>query len=147
VSPLARLSTGAAAVVMGSLSLLHLGWAAGSSWPMGDRRSLTDAVVGRPDGVFPPPAACTLVAGALAAGAASVLPTETPAAEMRLAGARCCTAAFALRGAAGMCGRTDLFSPGSTSPRFRALDRRIYSPLCLALAVLSCPAARRHGSV
>jgi hypothetical protein len=132
---------------MGALSVLHLAWAAGSSWPMGDRRALTDAVVGRRDGVFPPPAACVLVAGALGAGAASVLADGGPAPGLRAAGARACVAAFALRGAAGMCGRTDLLSPGSCSPRFRALDRRIYSPLCLALAALASPAAGRHGSV
>jgi hypothetical protein len=39
-------------------------------------------------------------------------------------------------------GRTDLLSPGATSARFRAKDRRLYSPLCLALAALSVPAAR-----
>jgi hypothetical protein len=34
-------------------------------------------------------------------------------------------------------GRTRLVSPSSRSGRFARLDRRVYSPLCLALAGLS----------
>ena len=41
---------------------------------------------------------------------------------------------LAARGFAGAFGRTDLLSKGSTSARFRSLDRRYFSPLCLALA-------------
>jgi hypothetical protein len=41
-----------------------------------------------------------------------------------------------------MAGRTDLVSPGSISPRFRRLDRRYYSPLCLALAMAAGSSAR-----
>jgi hypothetical protein len=35
---------------------------------------------------------------------------------------------------------------GSCSQRFRELDRRVYSPLCLALAPLSLPAATRGSA-
>jgi hypothetical protein len=38
-----------------------------------------------------------------------------------------------------MAGRTDLLAPGSSSERFRSLDRRVYSPICLTLAALSLP--------
>ncbi len=48
--------------------------------------------------------------------------------------------AVARRGALGLAGRTDIVSPGSVSERFRRLDRRCYSPLCLALAALAVPA-------
>ena len=50
--------------------------------------------------------------------------------------------ALAVRGLLGLAGRTDIVSPGSSSSRFRELDRRLYSPLCLALAALALPAAR-----
>ncbi|MGH3587281.1 MAG: hypothetical protein ACRDQ0_13250, partial [Pseudonocardia sp.] len=50
-----------------------------------------------------------------------------------------------LRGALGVAGRTDMMSPGSTSSRFRTLDRRIYGPLCLGLAALALPALRPAG--
>jgi hypothetical protein len=46
-------------------------------------------------------------------------------------------AVLAGRGALGLTGRTRLVSPASTSARFARLDRRAYSPLCLALAGLS----------
>jgi hypothetical protein len=43
-------------------------------------------------------------------------------------------------------GLTHLISPGSSSPRFHGFDRRLYSPLCLTLAALAAPAARRTSS-
>ena len=74
--------------------------------------------------------------------AAAALVTGHPRARPGLAraGSAGVTATFALRGALGLAGRTDLVSPGSTSARFRALDRRCYGPLCLGLAALSAPA-------
>ncbi len=47
------------------------------------------------------------------------------------------------RGLAGLAFHAGLLSTGSASQRFRRLDLRFYSPLCLALAVLAAPAARR----
>jgi hypothetical protein len=44
---------------------------------------------------------------------------------------------LAVRGTLGLAGMTHVLSPGSTSARFRTLDRRVYSPLCLALAGLA----------
>jgi hypothetical protein len=55
------------------------------------------------------------------------------------------TSAFAVRAVAGWLGRTDLISPGSDSVRFRRLDRRVYSPLCAALAAGSFHATRQHS--
>jgi hypothetical protein len=49
---------------------------------------------------------------------------------------------LSVRGVLGVAGRTDLVSPGSSSPRFRALDRKLYSPLYLTIAALAAPAAR-----
>jgi hypothetical protein len=43
----------------------------------------------------------------------------------------------------GLAGRTRLVSPSSASPRFIRLDRRVYSPLCLALAGLTALPAKK----
>jgi len=133
-------STGFAATGLGTIAAVHLAWAAGSSWPLADRSELADAVVGRAGGGVPPPSACVAVAGALTI--ASALIGGRPAVDPRLrrAGARATVAVLGVRGSLGLLGRTDILSPGSASPRFRRLDRRIYSPLCLALAALALPA-------
>lgn len=127
--------TRAAAALLAALSALHLAWARGSAWPLAGRRELADAVIGRRD--VPSPAACLAVAAALGGGAALLAGGGAP----RRQGARALVGAFSLRGALGLAGRTDALSPGSTSPRFRELDRRVYSPLCLTLALLALPAA------
>jgi hypothetical protein len=58
------------------------------------------------------------------------------------AGAVGVVCALSVRGVLGISGRTDLVSPGSSSPRFRALDRKVYSPLCVTIAALAAPAAQ-----
>jgi len=127
--------THAASALLASLSALHLAWARGSAWPLGGRRELADAVVGQTD--VPSPAACAAVAAALGAGAVLL----EGGGSLRRPGARALLGAFGLRGALGIAGHTDVLSPGSTSRRFRELDRRVYSPVCLALALLTLPAA------
>ena len=135
-------STGVAAIGLGAIAGLHVAWAAGSSWPLGDRSELADAVVGRAGGEVPPPSACLAVAGALtlASGLIGGRPAVDP--RLRRGGVRAVVAVLCLRGSLGLGGRTDILSPGSASPRFRRLDRRIYSPLCLGLAALALPAVR-----
>ena len=122
---------------------LHVVWSTGSSWPMKDRRLLTDAVVGSKDDLPPSPAACLAVAGLL--GTAATLVDGRPRALPAISrlGATGVVAVLATRGALGLAGRTDVLSPGSVSDNFRRLDRRVYSPLCLTLAALSLPAAFR----
>ena len=125
-----------AAAGLTALAGLHLVWATGSTWPAAD----AGAISGQPPGRSPGPVACAVVAGLLATAAALVSgrPRSRPAlARLGSAGV---TATFAARGALGLAGRTDLISPGATSARFRALDRRVYAPLCLTLAALSAPA-------
>ena len=55
-------------------------------------------------------------------------------------GAAGVVATLATRGGLGLAGQIDLIAPGSVSERFRARDRRFYSPLCITLAALSLPA-------
>ena len=131
-----------AAAGLGGLAGLHALWATGSSWPLADRAALADAVAGRRR--FPSTGACLCVAGLLATAAAVVAGRPRKLPRLRRAGAAGVTAALAVRGALGLAGRTDLISPGATSPRFRSLDRRLYSPCCLALAALSAPASGRR---
>lgn len=134
-----RLAPRCAAGAFAALGALHVLWATGSSWPATDAGTIS----GRSGaGASPGPVACLAVAGLL--GTAAALVTGHPrgwaggrAARVGSAGV---TATFALRGVLGLAGRTDLVSPGSTSARFRELDRRYYGPLCLGLAVLSAPA-------
>jgi len=122
------------------LSAMHAGWAFGASWPCEDRAALADAAIGRPD--VPGTAMCLTVSSALAVAAYCVgAPRRGPSTVRRLA-ASGVVVAFAGRGALGLIGRTDVVSRGSNSPRFRSLDRRVYSPVCLAIATLAVPAAR-----
>lgn len=121
---------------------LHVAWAAGSSWPMADAAALAVAAGGRPGAEPHTPAECLAVAGLLgtAAGFVGGRPRRIP--WVRRAGAAGVVAVLATRGGLGLAGRTDALSPGATSERFRSLDRRVYSPLCLALAVTALPAVR-----
>lgn len=136
------IATSAAASGLGALAALHVAWATGSAWPLGDRAELADAVIGRRGGAVPSPAACLAVAGALTTAAGLVGGRPRSAPRLRRLGVRAVAGTLLTRGGLGVVGRTDLLSPGSSSARFRALDRRLYSPLCLALAALTLPAVR-----
>lgn len=134
------LSRRLSAAALSGIGAVHVAWAAGSSWPLRDRAELADAVVGRRDGVVPSAAACLAVAAALGTGAAMIEGHPRRAPLLSRLGSLGVVTVLCVRAAAGLAGRTDLLSPGSSSPRFRRLDRRIYSPLCLALALLALPA-------
>jgi uncharacterized protein DUF3995 len=140
-----RLPPLVAAGGLGALAGLHLVWATGSPWPMTDGTALADAMAGGEGGASPGPAACVAVAGLL--GTASALVAGRPRRFPRMcrAGSTGVVAVLATRGALGLLGRTDLVSPGSVSPRFRRLDRRRYSPLCLLLAALALPATQSRA--
>ncbi|MDQ6698535.1 MAG: DUF3995 domain-containing protein [Actinomycetota bacterium] len=124
--------SGATSVVLAGVAALHVGWACGSTWPFPNATALADTVVGAPD--VPPPAACFAVAGALATAAALVAGVPARAPLLRKVGQIGVASVLAARAGLGFAGRTDLAVRGSASPRFRRWDRRLYSPLCLALA-------------
>jgi hypothetical protein len=136
VAPADRLT----AVVLAALAGLHVAWGRGSAVPFADRGELADAVIGRQQ--VPGPGACYAVAAALGVGAALVGGVPGVSHDRRRAGLLGMAGVLGLRGALGLVGMTDLLSPGSTSERFRRLDRRVYSPLCLALAAGSLAARR-----
>jgi hypothetical protein len=128
--------------VLTGLAGLHVAWGLGSSFPLADWETLSDAVVGQP--TVPGAGACFAVAGAL--GAAALLVSGQPRSLPTISrvGAAGVAGVLGLRGLVGLAGRTDLLSPGSSSERFRRLDRVAYSPLCLALAVGSAMGARKR---
>jgi hypothetical protein len=120
-------------------AVLHAAWGAGRSWPFGDRAALADAVIGAAE--VPSPAACFTVSAALTAAGALVAGWPAGRPGLRRAGVGAVAAALAGRGALGLAGQTQLVSPDSVSARFQALDRRAYSPACLALAGLAALSA------
>ena len=134
-----RASIHAASAGLLGIAALHVIWATGSSWPMRDGRLMTDTVAGRPD--EPPSAsACLAVATALTSAAALVEGHPRSRPQLARLGAAAVVAVLSIRGGLGLAGRTDVIAPGSVSERFRSMDRRIYSPLCLTLAALAVPA-------
>ncbi|MGW6919467.1 DUF3995 domain-containing protein [Kitasatospora sp. NPDC054939] len=129
-----RVTGGAVAAALAGTSALHALWTV-TPWPLKSPKDFADTVVGTGDGV-PPATLCLAVAGALGTSAylvgarAGVLPAAGPA-WLRATGAGLAAGALLARGAAGPV----LFGRGllARSDRFRRMDSRYYSPLCLAL--------------
>ncbi|MFJ6616299.1 DUF3995 domain-containing protein [Kitasatospora sp. NPDC091335] len=141
-----RATGGVVAAALAATGVLHAVWAV-TPWPFGSAEEFADSVVGQGDGV-PPAAACLAVAGALGAGAylvgseAGVLPAVGPR-RLRRAGVRTVAGVLLARGVAGpvLFGRVD-----ERSERFRRLNARYYSPLCVALGA-GAAAVARAGAV
>jgi Protein of unknown function (DUF3995) len=119
---------------------LHVVWATGSSWPLSDGSALAEDLGGRPGGEPRTAGECLAVAGALTLASAFVAGRPRRAPVLSRIGAAGVAGTLATRGVFGLAGRTDVLVPGATSERFRALDRRYFSPLCLALALGALPA-------
>ncbi len=138
-----RAAPTAGACVLAGLSLLHLSWAVGSSWPAPDRHELAEVVAGRPE--LPGAAACVVVGGGLAVASLLVAGAggDRPAARL----ARTAVAAgFLGRGVAGLTGTTGRLVRWSPSARFARLDRRYYGPLCVAIGLAAAQAASSRKS-
>ena len=126
----------AVAVILAALSVLHLAWGFGATWPETNARALARRVAGF-KGVteMPRPAACFFVAAALAfsaviaLAAAGALPTSYPDWLVRTAlGA--VAAVFTLRG---LLTYTSRWREHTPEQPFASLDRRYYGPLCLVI--------------
>jgi hypothetical protein len=134
----------ATSVGLGSISAIHVLWGRGSTFPFRERRELNDQVVGQQ--VTPSPASCYAVAGMLAVAAVSVERAargSSPIARLATIG---CSVVLGARAVLGFTGRTHLAVPGSTSAAFRRNDRRIFAPLCAALASgAACAAVGMRG--
>lgn len=128
------------AITLLAIGALHLSWGRGSTFPFSERDDLNESVIGR--STTPSPGACHAVAGALTVAAALVADVPRLPRSLQRLGVSGVALVLASRAALGFAGRTDLASPGSVSSRFRRLDRRLYSPLCLALAAGAFSARR-----
>lgn len=117
---------------LGGIAALHVAWACGSSFPFSTRAELADTVVG--GDVVPGSAESFAVAGLLTVAAGLVADALPVPAPLRRVGVVGVATVLTVRGAFGFAGRTGLLVPGSDSPRFVKRDRRLYAPLCLALA-------------
>ena len=133
----ARLTAGALLGIAG----IHVAWGRGSSFPYATTAELSDAVVGNQ--VVPSPAACYGVAGLLAVAAGAVAGLPRPDARVRRLVVAGAAAVLATRAGYGFAGRTDALVPGSSSARFRRNDRRVFAPLCAALAAGALMSLRR----
>lgn len=124
------------------LGLLHVVWAAGSSWPAKDRKELALAVVGSKR--VPDARATLVVAGGAFAGSKLVWGVVGESGFVvflrRLLG-------LGLLARAALGGEVAAAAIGLPAPgkRFTALDRQVYRPLCavLGLAVLLGSGRRR----
>lgn len=124
------------AATLGAIGAVHAAWAAGSTWPYDDPRTLTRSVLGVPEaGDFPPPGLTLAVTGALTVAAGAALARTSRSERVRRT-ARLLTlpaaGVLALRGVGGFA--QSLLAPNAATPEFTHNDLRIYSPLCLALA-------------
>ncbi|HEY0137828.1 MAG TPA: DUF3995 domain-containing protein [Nannocystis sp.] len=134
VSSLAAAVVAACLIV---LAFIHVYWGAGGAWPARTRAGLGPMVVGTPPGTaMPNLPACLLVAALLVTAAglvASAGLADEPPWFARL-GSAGVAGVLALRGLGGFIdGR---LRPDTRTQPYYALNRRIYSPLCLALAAL-----------
>lgn len=126
---------------LAGIAALHAAWGRGSTFPFTSREQLNDAVVGRQ--ATPSPAACYGVAGLLSVASALVAGLPTPTSTLRRAGVCTVAATLGARAALGFAGKTDLVSPGSISPRFLRMDKRVLSPLCAMLAIGAAHSLRK----
>ena len=126
-------------VTLLAISVLHLGWALGSTFPCKDRETLVRAVVGRSGGAsaMPPGISSALVAAAIFLAALWPLMmqgrilTFVPIPLVGL-GAIILVIVFLGRG---MIGMTPWFARLLPEEPFVSLNRVYYSPLCIALGL------------
>jgi len=113
-----------------ALALLHILWAIGFWWPIRDERRLVAAVIGiRNAHRMPGPIPCALVAVLLLAGAMCLwLPPGTLRQTALLVAATVCL----IRGFVPW---RPLWRSLTPTEPFATLDRRVYGPLSLLLAV------------
>ncbi len=121
--------------------VLHAAWSLGSHWPAASGPQLADAVVGAQ--VPPARTPTVVVAVGLLCSAAAVsgsLGRPRRPAAVALGGA------FALRAALGGSAAARSITSTAPSARFVTLDRRLYRPLCAAIAAALLVSAVEQGT-
>jgi len=120
-------------VALLAVSVAHLIWSVGMSWPIRNEKLLAQTVVGFRDIERMPPRLASFAVGIamLAAGilAMSLADHDSGGLPLSLVGVLL-AAVFLARGAAGY---TAWWAEKTPEPNFRLNDRRVYSPLCLFL--------------
>lgn len=111
----------------------HAYWGLGGTWPGHDPESLSRKVFAGEDQQLPPPAACFTVAGALTLPVVALVLAGRPGPLQPASRRICQAAAVALLGRGGLGFTLPRFT--QANPEFRDLNRKIYSPLCLALGL------------
>jgi hypothetical protein len=120
------------ASALAAIGALHVAWGLGSSFPFRDRAALADTVVG--NDAVPGRGASLAVAGLLGVAAGLVADVLPVAPRFRRVGVLGVVSVLATRAALGFAGSTERLVAGSNSPRFVTADRRVFAPLCAALA-------------
>lgn len=122
-------------VALLAVSMAHFLWSIGSTWPIRDEQLLARTVVGTANvQKMPSRFASLLLAIAILAGGVVALSLADPdgggptLSVLGILGGLI----FLVRGIVGF---TPWFTAKTPDPIFRLIDRRVYSPLCLALGV------------
>lgn len=125
-------------VILAAIALLHLAWAAGSTFPCKDELSLARTVVGTRGIEKMPPrwaslvvAICLLGASVWALALRGLGPVQLPQ-VLAFLGGSALTTIFGLRGIAGVLPAFERMSPEQP---FLKLNRRVYSPLCFLIGI------------
>ena len=136
---------------LGAAAAVHFAWARGSTWPRENDDELADLVVGKRP--MPPREASAAVGAALTGAAVGVAVAghSTKGGPLgRVAGLAAVITARVLRargmGGLGMAAAGASTSGADAAEEFRAMDVRIYSPLCIGLSLGAARAARRARS-
>lgn len=131
---------GVAAAALLVIGGFHVVWVR-SSWPFATRREFIRNLGGRADGELPPTfalqslgVAALLSVAAFLVGAKADLVPGGVSTTLVTVGAWGVAAVLAIRGIAGLV--QSGFELGDVPARYRYLDLRVYSPLCLVLSGL-----------
>lgn len=122
-------------IALFAVSLAHLLWSFGRTWPIRGEKLLAQTVVGFKDIERMPPRLLSLAIaiGTFAAGIFALALADHDSGGLSLELAGCGFATVFL--ARGIVGFTPWWTALTPEPNFRLNDRRVYSPLCLALGL------------
>jgi hypothetical protein len=114
-----------------AIGFAHLVWAFGSTWPVRSEDLLVRTVIGRPGRTRMPRLLSALIAvGVLAAGVIALSLADPAVGPVILTLGGALAVLFLVRGVAGY---TSAWRQRTPVEPFRSMDRKVYSPLCLAL--------------
>ncbi|MBN9334203.1 DUF3995 domain-containing protein [Devosia sp.] len=122
-------------IALFAVSLAHFLWSMGRTWPIRSEKLLAQTVVGFKDIERMPPrlASFAIALATFAAGIYALALADHDSGGIWLnLGGFALAAVFLARGIVGF---TDWWTKLTPEPNFRLNDRRVYSPLCIALGL------------